>query len=131
MLMKLIVLFVAVPFMEMLILIELGMVMGFWFTVALIALTGLLGAILTRMEGICVVMRIRDELKMGNLPAEDLIDGLLILVAGIVLITPGLLTDILGFCLLVPRVRVHIKRWLRIKCEEFIEHGTVQIAFFH
>ena len=130
MLTKLIFLFIIIPFIEMLILIKLGQELGFWTTLVIIVITGVVGAALTRMEGIKVIIRIKDQLREGNLPGEELVDALLILIAGVLLITPGLLTDGFGLLIILPRIRSYIKRWVRNKMREMLEDGSIGVAFF-
>jgi UPF0716 protein FxsA len=110
---KLLVLFITIPLLEMLILIKMGEAFGFWTTVALVIVTGFIGAVLARIEGFRTWLAIRAELRENRLPAEKMMDALLLFVAGVLLITPGVLTDIAGFLLLIPATRVLFKRWLR------------------
>lgn len=116
MFLRLLLLFTIVPLVELFLLVQLGRVVGAWPTIALVLCTGVLGAALARHQGLGVVRRLQSELQSGGLPADALIDGLLILVAAAVLLTPGLLTDVMGFVLLVPRgrraVRSIVGRWL-------------------
>ena len=112
MLTYLILLFVTVPLAELALLIWVGGQVGLAVTVTLVIVTGILGASLARWQGLATLARFQSRLGAGELPAEDLIDGILILVAGAVLLTPGLLTDCAGFLLLVPVVRRWIRGWL-------------------
>ncbi len=91
-----------VPLLELYLLIRVGDVIGVWPTVALVVFTGALGAFLTRLEGLRVLRRVQTELQHGRAPTADLLDGLLVVIAGAVLLTPGLITDAVGFFLLVP-----------------------------
>ena len=91
---KLLLLFIAVPAAELYVLITMGRVMGFIPTILLVFLTALAGAALAKLQGLATMLRIRETLAQGFMPAEELLDGLLILVSGICLITPGFLTDI-------------------------------------
>ncbi|OVE76815.1 hypothetical protein BVX98_04690 [bacterium F11] len=109
---KLLLLFIGVPLVEMFILIKMGEMMGFWPTVGLVVGTGFLGALLARVQGARAWTNVQRELARGELPASQLVDSLLILIAGIVLLTPGLLTDILGFLLLIPLTRNLFKAWI-------------------
>ncbi len=109
---RLLLLFTAVPLVELFLLVKMGTVVGVGPTIALVIFTGVLGAWLARQQGLGVLHRLRVELAEGRLPADALIDGLLILVAGAVLLTPGLLTDALGFVLLVPPSRAVVRRIL-------------------
>ncbi|MFC1550516.1 FxsA family protein [Candidatus Neomarinimicrobiota bacterium] len=112
---RLLILFIGIPLIEILILIELGSIYGFWPTVLLVVGTGILGASLARLYGVNIWMEIQKDLAAGRIPTDKLVDGLLILVGGIVLLTPGLLTDIAGFLLLIPFSRQFIKKWIKGK----------------
>ncbi len=124
MLAKLIALFVGVPFVEMLILIKLGEVIGFWPTMWLVILTGVLGAALARHQGLRVFQNIQQELAAGHVPAAQMIDGFLVLIGGIVLLTPGLITDLLGFSLLIPVVRAWIRALLQQRFSHMAASGS-------
>lgn len=106
-------LFIAIPAVELALLIEVGSRIGTIPTLGLIAATGVLGAALARHQGLAVLARVRRETEAGRMPAGPLVDGLLILIAGAVLMTPGLLTDLFGFALLVPPFRRVLKSRLR------------------
>ncbi len=110
MFLRLLLLFTVVPLLELFLLVKLGTVVGVGPTIALVIFTGVLGAWLARQQGLGVLRRLRAELEAGRLPAGALIDGLLILIAGAVLLTPGLLTDALGFVLLIPRTRAAVRK---------------------
>ena len=107
---RLILLFVTVPLVELALLIWVGERIGTLMTVALVIGTGILGATLARLEGLATLRRFQNRMAAGELPHQDIIDGLLILLAGAVLLTPGLLTDTAGFLLLVPPVRAVVRR---------------------
>ena len=107
---RLLLLFTIVPLVELYLLIKLGSVVGVAPTVALVVFTGALGAWLARVQGLSVLKRLSTDFGEGRLPTDAVIDGLLILVAGAVLLTPGLLTDALGFLLLVPRSRAVVRK---------------------
>ena len=105
MFLRLLLLFTVVPLVELFLLVKLGTVIGIGPTVLVVIGTGVLGASLARWQGLGVLRRVSEDLAQGRLPADALIDGLLILIAGAVLLTPGLITDALGFLLLVPQGR--------------------------
>lgn len=109
---RLLALFVLVPLVELALLIEVGRRFGTVNTVLLIVVTGTLGAMLAKQQGLSALKRVRGELDRGEVPASAVADGLLILSAGVLLITPGILTDIVGFSLLIPWVRTQVKSWL-------------------
>lgn len=109
MLARLALLFVAVPLAELAILVWLGRRVGLVPTVTLVVVTGILGAWLARRQGVATWSRFRAALDAGQLPHRELVEGVLVLVAGAVLLTPGLLTDVVGFLLLVPAVRHRVR----------------------
>jgi UPF0716 protein FxsA len=106
---RLLLLFTIVPLIELFLLVKLGSVIGLGPTILIVICTGALGAWLARRQGLGVLNRINEDFSAGRLPADALIDGLLIIVAGALLLTPGLITDGLGFLLLVPRGRAVIR----------------------
>ena len=127
---KLLLLFIAVPLLELAILVKLGSVFGFWPTITLVFVTGTLGALLARSQGTQVLRAIQTELSVGRMPTARLLDGLLVLIGGIVLLTPGLLTDITGLLLLLPPSRAWFKRILQRKLEGMIRSGQVNFTMF-
>ena len=108
--------------------IQLGHIFGLFTTIALVLGTGIVGAWLAEQQGLQTMLRVRNNLQQGIMPAEDLLDGFLILIAGIVLLTPGLLTDCTGILLLIPPVRFRFKRYLRKKFDEWISTHEVHIT---
>ena len=130
---KLFLAFTLVPFIEIYLLIKIGAQVGAFNTILIVILTGLLGASLARLEGIKTMTKVRDSLNRGDLPAEEMLDAMLIFVAGVVLLTPGFLTDLTGLALLVPKLRYWFKRWLRKKFDEWLEktngRGGMSIRF--
>ncbi len=125
MFMKLFFLFTAIPFLEIYILIKAGNSFGFFTTLFIIIGTGLLGAHFVRLEGFRVWLQIQQEMSRGNFPANQLVEGLLLFIAGVILITPGLLTDIAGLLLLVPFIRGYIRNWLNLKFSDMIKQGNI------
>jgi UPF0716 protein FxsA len=113
MFLRLLLLFTCIPLVELYLLLQIGSVLGALNTILLVIITGMLGAYLAQQEGLRTLERIRTLMSRGEMPSEPLIDALLILVAGFVLITPGILTDLLGFLMLIPATRAPIRRWIR------------------
>jgi UPF0716 protein FxsA len=129
MLARLLLLFTVVPVIELYILIRIGGTIGATNTVLLVIATALLGAVLVRREGTRTLRQISQSLSRGILPAEEMIDGLLIFGGGILLLTPGVLTDIFALWLLAPFTRTLFKRWLRKKFDRMVASGNVQLHF--
>ena len=98
-------LFLIVPLIEVVILIQVGKAVGAGYTVILIIGTAALGAALLRWQGLATLARVRLSMDQGRLPATELIEGLLLLIAGALLLTPGFFTDALGFLALLPGLR--------------------------
>jgi len=122
MLWKLILLLTVVPLVELYVLFKIAVWTHFWVTVLIILGTGALGAVIARMQGLMVLRRMQQELSEGKIPAVSILDGVMILVAAALLVTPGLLTDTAGFFLLAPPGRAFtrklLKRWLKRKVQE-------------
>ena len=98
-------LFLTVPLIEIYFLIQVGQEIGAFSTVLLCILTAALGAILLRIQGILTLMNAREKLRQGEIPADNLLEGLILLIAGVLLLTPGFVTDVIGFLCLVPSLR--------------------------
>ena len=113
MLLKLFLAFTLIPLVEIYLLIKLGQNFGAITSILLVIFTGILGAYLARMEGLRTLFRIRETMGEGRMPGEELLDALLIAIAGLVLITPGFITDVVGFLLLFPFTRMLAKNWLK------------------
>lgn len=128
---RLILLFVAVPLIEMAILIRLGGMIGLLATLLLVIVTGVIGASLARSQGLRVLYQIRAELAAGRMPVDKLVDGLLIFTAGVVLLTPGLLTDVVGLALLVPGPRGWVKRLAGRKLAGIAQSGRLDVTIYH
>ena len=125
MLIKLILLFTIVPFIELTLLIEIGSHIGTLNTIIIVIITGIIGAFMARIAGFTVIMKIQDNLREGIFPKDELFDGVLILISGAFLLTPGLLTDALGFFLLIPFGRLIVKRWLKEIIQKRIERNEI------
>ena len=117
MLWKLFLAFTIIPVSEIYILIAIGGQIGILPSIALVILTGIVGASLARSQGLKTLGRIRDSFQQGVVPGEELINALLIAIAGIVLLTPGFLTDAAGLFLLIPATRTLCREWLKRRIE--------------
>lgn len=103
------VLFLVVPVVELAVIIQVGHVIGTWNTIALLLLVSLCGAWLVKREGLGVLRRFRQQMDVGHVPGRELADGVLILFAGALLLTPGFVTDMFGLLLLIPPVRSAVR----------------------
>lgn len=124
----LLLLFIAVPIIELALLIKVGQLVGVLNTISLVILTGIIGAFLARREGLKTLFGIQRDLDLGILPSNRIVDGFLIFCGGLLLLTPGLVTDLIGFFLLVPQTRGVAREWIIYQLRNKIEKGN--ITFF-
>jgi UPF0716 protein FxsA len=115
-------LFIAIPVVELYILIEVGKKIGSLTTIGIIILTGILGTYLIKSQGFMILRKIQNDLNEGIMPGDSLIQGAIILLGGVLLLTPGFITDITGFIFLIPAGRKIVKKylwkWLKGKIKE-------------
>lgn len=121
--------FIVVPLLELWLLIRVGEILGAARTIMIVIATGVVGAAAARRQGAEIVRLIQSDLATGKMPAPHMLDGLMILIAGLLLVTPGLMTDTAGFLLLVPLIRNEIRQWMRRKLERKLKDGAVEIRF--
>jgi len=126
MLLNLIILFTVVPALELILLIEVGQFIGAWETVGIIIATGATGAILARSQGQQLLISVKAQMNKGVLPADSLLEGVMIFLGGVLLVTPGFMTDIFGLFLVSPWGR----RFMVARARSFLKHqmqqGSVQ-----
>lgn len=112
---RLLILFIIVPLVELYLLAIVGSRVGLPATILLVVLTGAWGAYLAKSQGLSILAKIQFETSAGRVPTAELLDGLLVLIGGVVLLTPGLLTDLVGFLLMVPSFRAIIRNRVKAK----------------
>ena len=110
---RLLILFISVPIIELFLLIEVGKKISWELTVLIIFITAIIGARLTKIQGSQTIKNVQSALRLGKIPHREVLDGLMILVAGAILLTPGFLTDFVGFCLLIPKLRSYLQKFLK------------------
>lgn len=99
------VLFIIIPIIEIFVLMQVGAVLGVWPTIAIVILTAWLGAKYVRQQGLATLNSVQTKMAQGQMPSDEIVTGLMLLVAGVLLVTPGFVTDFLGLSLLIPAVR--------------------------
>lgn len=121
---------IVTPFAEGLILWQVGSRIGLGWTLLLLVVSGLIGAVMARREGLRVIGSYRDALRTGRMPEEGIVDGLLVLVGGGLLAFPGLLTDVAGVALLIPWTRRVAAERIRQYLARKVEEGLVKVTSF-
>ena len=116
-------LFLLIPLVEIYFLIQVGSIIGAIPTVALVVFTALLGAMLLRVQGLATLQRTRPALAQGQVPALEMFEGVLLVFSGALLLTPGFVTDAIGFLFLVPPLRKMVIRW-------FLSKSTISVQQF-
>lgn len=120
---RLLLIFIGIPLIELYLFLAIGQRIGIVATIATVVLTGFLGAWLTKQQGLKTLARYQQTLSEGRLPHTEVIEGIMILAAGAVLLTPGFLTDVIGFTLLIPPARA----WVRNRLTEYLK-TRIQVA---
>ncbi len=128
---KLLLLFAIIPIIELTILIKIGSYIGVLYTILLVGLTGLVGITLARSQGFKTINRVKYKLEKGVIPTDDMIGGLLILIGGIMLLTPGLITDITGFCLILPGTRHITSKFVKVKFKNYVRNNHIKYRNFN
>lgn len=126
---RLLLIFSLVPLIELALLIKVGGYFGVLPTVILVAGTGIIGISLARAQGFQLINEVRTSFRRGQIPADHLIQGLMILIGAAMLLTPGLLTDTSGFLLIIPGSRKIAARFAKKKIKEWITKGKVNVSY--
>lgn len=115
------VLFIIIPIIEITVIMQVGALLGIWPTIAIVILSAWLGAKYVRQQGLATLQSVQTRMAQGEMPSEEIVTGLMLLVAGVLLVTPGFVTDIFGLSLLVPAVRTAIANQVQkhIKVNQF------------
>lgn len=124
---RLFLLFTVVPALEVFLLLQVGSLMGALPTFLLIVVTGAVGAYLARHEGTAVLGQLRDDLQQGIPPASRVVEGALVVAGGLLLVTPGMLTDIVGFSLVLPATRTRIAPQLLAALSEYGREHSMRV----
>ena len=126
---KLLLIFILVPLIELFILLEISQYIGVFTTVLIIALTGAAGVSIAKRQGYQVINNIKSNLNSGRMPTDDLISALLILIGGVTLLTPGFITDITGFLLILPGSRDLIGAVVKKYFLKYVKENKVEVQY--
>ena len=119
-------LFIVIPTAELVLLMMLGVRIGWMPTLGLIVFTGILGATLARQQGLSILRKIQTEMQNGRPPALEMVEGAMVVIGGMVLLTPGIITDALGFALMIPVIRRSVAHKIQ---KYFTESFTISKGF--
>ncbi len=109
--------FIVIPLIEITLLINVGSRIGAWYTVGLVLLSAFIGVNMLRYQGLSTLAKAKQRMDAGQLPAQEMVEGIILAVGGALLITPGFLTDAIGFCCLIPASRRAIARQLQSRVQ--------------
>jgi UPF0716 protein FxsA len=123
--------FTVIPITELALIISIGGKIGVAWTIIIVLGTGIAGAYLARLQGLMTIRRVQYEMAQGRVPGKEIIDAMLIFAAGLLLLTPGFLTDITGFFLLMPFGRALVRAFLHRRLAAMVQSGSVQVHFHH
>lgn len=129
-LMIFIILFIGLPLLELYLIVQLADATSWLFAFFLVIGTGVVGSAMAKSQGWSIWRKIRTSLDRGELPGNELLEGFLLLIGGVLLITPGILTDATGFILLIPPTRILIRNYIKKRLKESIKTGTTRF-FMH
>lgn len=125
-----ILLFTIIPAIELYLLFQVGGQIGGFNTIMIIIITGVVGASLARSQGLSILMKIQNEVNQGALPGNQIIQGLMVFAGGLLLLTPGFLTDIIGFLLVIPGSRHLLMFWVKKLIERAMINGNFSFQSF-
>lgn len=123
-------LFIVVPIIEIAVLMQVGALLGAWPTVAIVIITAWLGAKNVRQQGIATIQSVQTKMAQGEAPSDEIVAGLLLLVAGVLLVTPGFVTDFFGLSLLIPQVRSKLIKSVQQHLVQNPSAGGAQFHFY-
>lgn len=126
---KLLAVFIIIPVIELIIIIRVGYNLGFWPTLGLIVVPGIVGAAMAHSQGTIIFTEIKREISAGRLPGNKIVDGILLFLGGVLLITPGILTDIIGLSVLFPVTRKYYRYLVVHKLWNLMARGSLKIFF--
>lgn len=118
---------IIVPAAEIGLLLVSGQTIGVWPTISLIILTGFLGAYLAKQQGLETLRKTQEQLRMGRMPGDAVLDGVSIIIGGTLLLTPGFVTDALGIMLLAPPTRKYFKILIMKAFRKWIDRGNIKV----
>ncbi|GAA6171599.1 membrane protein FxsA [Colwellia sp. KU-HH00111] len=124
-------LFIIVPIIEITVLMQVGELIGAWPTVAIVVISAWLGAKYVRQQGLATLQSVQAKMAQGEMPSSEIVTGLMLLVAGVLLVTPGFVTDIFGLSLLVPSIRQALARSVQAHIHTSQGAGFGANAHFH
>lgn len=126
------ILFIIIPIIEITVLINVGSLIGVWYTVGLVLLSAFIGVNMLRYQGLSTLARAQQKMQQGELPGQEMMEGIVLAVGGALLITPGFVTDFIGFCCLLPFTRIGLIKLVKSRFKvASMNHSGFQAGGFH
>ncbi|MCL1113810.1 FxsA family protein [Shewanella basaltis] len=126
----LLLIFVLIPVVELNVLIEVASAIGSWTTVGLVLFTAVVGVSLVRSQGLSTLMTVQQKLARGEAPGQEIVEGMMLAAAGVLLLIPGFVTDFIGLILLTPFTRAPIAKFLYKRMQlRMVTHGGFKAGF--
>ena len=126
---RLLSLFIVIPLLDLFLVFKIGTLFGIWPVLALIVFPGLLGAFMIRSQGASIFSIIKKEISQGKMPGNQIMDGFLIVGGGLLLITPGIITGLIGLTVLSPRIRKFYRDFILYRLWRFIARRSLRLNF--
>jgi UPF0716 protein FxsA len=119
------ILFIVIPIIEITLLINVGQLIGTWYTVGLVLLSAFIGVNMLRQQGVATLARAQQKMAQGEMPQQEMLEGLVLAVGGALLITPGFVTDFIGFCCLIPFSRIGL---IKLASKHYKQKASVNMS---
>lgn len=126
---RLFILFTLIPVIELWLLMRVGSVIGFFPTIGIVLLTGFVGAWMARIQGLSVISEMNTSVAQGKVPGKELVNAVLVFVGGALLLTPGFVTDILGFFMIMPGTRDVVSAFLMNYFSKKVQRGDIRFSY--
>jgi len=127
MFLKFLLVFVGISLLELVVILRVGQLVGVWYTVLLIILTALLGVLLAKYQGFLAIRQLQNSLACGQMPGEAILDGILILIGGVLLFLPGFITDMFGFLFLLPPSKKLLREYIKKLLRYYLATGQMRV----
>ena len=127
MLLKILLVFIGISLLELIVILQIGQLIGIGYTILMIFLTAFIGVLMARHQGFLAIRGMQNTLAHGQMPGEDILDGILVLIGGVLLLLPGFITDMIGFLCLLPITKRLFKEYIKKLIRYHLATGNMRI----